>query len=47
MKFLKGMLWGTVVSNGVMIMMKDNMNGMGMNLRKQGKKFVKKIEKMM
>lgn len=45
MKFLKGMVVGTIVSTGVMMVVADNMNNR--TLRKKGKKLMRKLENMM
>ena len=45
MKFFKGMVVGTIVSTGVLMMVADNMNNK--TIKKTGKKIMKKIGSMM
>lgn len=44
MKFFKGMVVGTLVSTGVMMMVADTMNGN--NIKRKSKKIMKKIGNM-
>ena len=43
MKFFKGMLMGTLVSTGIMMMYTDNMNKGKKKIMKKGKQMAKKI----
>ena len=45
MKFFKGMIVGTIVSTGIMMVVADNMNNK--TLKKKGKKLMRRIENMM
>ena len=43
MKFFKGMLMGTLVSTGIMMMYTDNMNKGKKKIMKKGKQMAKKM----
>lgn len=43
MKFVKGMLMGTLISAGIVMMYNDNMNTSKKKLMKKGKKMAKKM----
>ncbi len=43
MKFFKGMLVGTLISTGVMMMYSDNMNTSKKKIMKKGKQMAKKM----
>lgn len=46
MKFVKGMIVGTLISAGVVMAYSDSMNGTRKKMMKKGKQFAKKLGMM-